>query len=162
MKALVGILGCTIIFISLTACSQSTVKDQIMATTTKAIDAIRIGDLEKFEALIENLGTLDREVIPHDVALYRKYIKEYYPHENPPIEITYLFNTNGQMLVKIHIFQDSTNAPIKQGDLRLLFGPTNVAPLSKITGYEVGGIDSFDSTHYHPLSYWQRAGQASQ
>lgn len=133
-----------------------------MATTTKAIDAIRIGDLEKFEALIENLGTLDREVIPHDVALYRKYIKEYYPHENPPIEITYLFNTNGQMLVKIHIFQDSTNAPIKQGDLRLLFGPTNVAPLSKITGYEVGGIDSFDSTHYHPLSYWQRAGQASQ
>ena len=133
-----------------------------MTTTTKVIEAIRKGDLEKFEDLIENLGTLDSAVIPHDVALYRKYIQEYYPHENPPVEITYLFNTNGQMLVKIHIFQDSTNAPIKQGDLRLLFGPTNIAPLSKITGYEVGGIDKFDSTHFHPLSYWQRTGQATQ
>lgn len=133
-----------------------------MATSTKVIEAIREGDQEKFEALIEKLGTLDREGIPHDVALYRKYIQEYYPHKNPPIEITHLFNMNGQMLVKIHFFQDSANAPIKKGDLRLLFGPTNVAPLSKITGYEVGGIDSFDSTHYHPLSYWQRAGQASQ
>ena len=162
MKTLVGILGSMIIFSCLTACSQSTVKEQITATTIQVIEAIRRGDLEKFEALIKSLGTLDRERISHDVALYRKYIREYYPNKNPPIEITYLFNTNGQMLVKIHIFQDSANAPIKQGDLRLFFGPTNVAPLSKITGYEVGGIDKFDSTHYHPLSYWQRAGQATQ
>jgi len=45
---------------------------------------------------------------------------------------------------------------VANGDLRLLFGPTNLAPLSKITGYEMWGDDRFDSTHYHTYSYWHR------
>lgn len=156
MKILVGIIGSTIILSSLTGCLHSTPKEQITATSTAVIDAIRKGDFPTFEAMISSLGTLDRDMIRQDVVVYQRYLRKYYPLQNPPIEITGLFNTYGQQLVKIRVFQDPRGSLIRKGDLRLLFGPANRIPLSKISGYEVQEMDKVDSIDYHPLSYWHR------
>lgn len=145
---------------SLTGCLQSSTKEQITATSTAVIDAIRKGDSPTFESMISILSTPDRDVIRRDVLVYQRYLRKYYPARNPPIEITDLFNTHGQQLVKIRIFQDPGDSLIKKGDLRLLFGPANQVPLSKISGYEVREMDKVDSIDYHPLSYWQRAKDA--
>ena len=156
MKILAGIIGSTIILSSLTGCLESTTKEQITATSTAVVDAIRKGDSPTFEAMISNLGALDRDMIRQDVTVYQRYLRKYYPIRNPPIEITDLFNTHDQQLVKIHIFQDPKDSLIKKGDLRLLFGPTNRVPLSKISGYEVREMDKIDSIDYHPWSYWHK------
>jgi hypothetical protein len=162
MKILVGIIGSTIILSSLIGCLHLTAKEQITATSTAVIDAIRKGDSPTFEAMISSLGTIDRDVIRQDVVVYQRYLRKYYPVRNPPIEITDLFNTHGQQLVKIPIFQDPKDSLIKKGDLRLLFGPTNQVPLSKISGYEVREMDKVDSIDYHPSSYWQTTKDAYQ
>jgi hypothetical protein len=157
MKLAIAILGTVFIASILPGCAHPTGVKQIITTSTKIIAELRTGDSVQFEAMMDNnLGIIQRNSIPHDVALLKGYLQKYRPDQDPPIEITHLFNTNGQMLVKIHIFNDSANPVGKNGDLRLLFGPTNLAPLSKITGYEMWGDDRFDSTHYHTYSYWHR------
>ena len=88
MKILVGIIGSTIILSSLIGCLHLTAKEQITATSTAVIDAIRKGDSPTFEAMISSLGTIDRDVIRQDVVVYQRYLRKYYPVRNPPIEIT--------------------------------------------------------------------------
>jgi hypothetical protein len=156
VRIIAGIIGLTSVLFSFTGCFQRTEKEQIVTTSTAVIDAIRKGDSSKFDTLLSGLDTMARGTIGRDFALYRKYIQQYWPLQNPPIEITDLFNTHRQLLVKIRIFRDPVDSLIKKGDLRLLFGAANEVPLSKISGYEVQEMDLADSINYHPWSYWQR------
>jgi len=157
------------VFSFLTGCAQSTINDnptikqEITATTTKIIEAVRKGDKDAFEAMIDkNYNIVHPQFISHDISVVRGYIQKYYPNQNPPIEITNLFNMAGQMLVKIHLFQDSTNVILKRGDFRLLFGPISLVPLSRITGYEIRGIARSDSTEFRPYSYWHPTNNSVQ
>jgi len=161
MKITRIIPGLLAIFPCLTGCGQSAnadssaIRKEITTTTTRIIEAVRKGDKDAFEGMIDkNYNIVHPQFISHDISVIRGYIQKYYPNQNPPIEITNLFNMNGQMLVKVCLFQDSANVVLKRGDFRLLFGPTGLAPLSRITGYEIRGTARFDSVEFRPYSYW--------
>lgn len=126
-----------------------------MATSKFIIKAIRNRDVDNFKAAIVNSDTLDRATIGRDIAFYQEFLRDDFSNQDPPIEITNLFNSNYQRLVKIHFFQDPKDSLVKRGDFRLLFGPSDVVPLSKALTYETQEVDLINYINFHPLSYWQ-------
>jgi hypothetical protein len=147
---------CVVLFVvTLVECGQWSESRQILATSKFIIKAIRNRDVDNFKAAIVHSDTLDRVTIGRDMAFYQEYLRDNFFNQDPPIEITNLFNSNYQRLVKIHFFRDPKDSLVKRGDLRLLFGPSDVAPLSKALTYETQEVDLIDSINFHPLSYWQ-------
>jgi len=141
--------------IVLAGCGQWRERRQILATSKFIIKAIRNRDTANFRAAIANSDTLDQATIGRDMAIYDEFIRDDFSGQDPPIEITNLFNSNHQRLVKIHFFRDPKDSLVKRGDLRLLFGPSDVVPLSKASTYETIEVDLVDSINFHPLSYWE-------
>lgn len=69
------------------------------------------------------------------------------------IEITDLYNSLGQKLVKIQMNGDVVENQTKSDmHLDLYFGPPSIAALDKITGYELVQNNS-DSAYFQPISY---------
>ncbi|MHA4808716.1 hypothetical protein ACX0G9_11450 [Flavitalea flava] len=146
-----------IIFLILlfSSCKSQTTNEKILNTATRAVAAIQEGNSEKFISLIRDNG-LDREMIEFDVKRCKGYFDNYQKGISPVIEIKELYNSLGQKLVRVPVYSSANDtARIKEIHLNLLFGPSNLFPLDKLTGYSVVRNNE-DSSKFHPLSYWHR------
>ncbi|WP_110051621.1 hypothetical protein [Chitinophaga sp. S165] len=68
----------------------------------------------------------------------RKYVLTYSSFDRIPVVITDKYDDMGRREVRIPIFKgrDSINN-VKEIELKIYFGPPNLFPLTKITGYEL-------------------------
>ena len=133
---------CLVFINILIGCKAQTNKEKMIITSNKVIEAIRTEDINTFKKLIGvselNVIGKDDEMIEYDVKKYKNLFEKYISGKELQITITDLYNYLGQRIVKIPIYenpQDSTQ--IKEIHLNLYFGPPNIKPLNKISGYEL-------------------------
>jgi len=138
-------------------CKSQTDNEKIFSTSFKVVEAIQNLDTIKFKSLIgvDDLKIIGKneEMIDYDVQKYKKLFQEYLGNRKPIIEITELYNTLGQKLVKIRLHSNTENKNrISEMHIDLLFGPPNINSLDKISGYELVKNNS-DSIEFRP---WPR------
>lgn len=145
------------------SCASQSEEDILLKTSNEAIKAIRDNDPKEFRLLIahDDLKTLGKndELLAFDIKKYNDLFKEYVKQTNVPIELTNTYNFLGQKRVKIPIYENKKDSSISELHLDLLFGPRNMFPLNKITGYILVENNS-DSLDFKPYSYWKGNGIA--
>jgi hypothetical protein len=165
MRIIEGSYIFVIMTFSISAC-KSQPNEKIMDSVTRQVVAsIRAGHVEEFRSLIgpaPSSLSKDDESIRFDIQQYKEVLDEYIGHDSVHIIITDLYNHLGQRLVKIPIYdysKDSTNAKelwvhgVKTLFLELEFGPPNLFPINKISGYDLIRNNS-DSSSFKPKRYW--------
>jgi hypothetical protein len=143
---------------SYTDCKPKATYRRTYNTTYKVIDAIQADDPAKFISLIgvtdlKAIGK-DEEMVRYDIKEYKALFEKYIKGNKPHIEFTQSYNHLGQRLVKVS-FYDNKDSAIRECHLNLLFGPRNVIPLDKISGYELIRNNA-DSINFQHLLYWQK------
>jgi hypothetical protein len=140
-------------------CRSQSTKEKINNTTHEVLKYLKEGDEVGFKKIIgvDDLLVIGKneEMIASDVKIYDSLFNKYFSGKMPDINITNLYNRSGQMQVKIQFYKTDDGKQIKELHLDLLFGPPNIIPLDKLSGYKLVQNDS-DSSSFYPLSYWQR------
>jgi len=137
-----------------------TYEEKIYNTANEIINAILDTNTSKFISLIgvDDLGVIgkNKEMIDFDIKKYQSLFLKYLGKSRPNIQTTELCNSLGQKLVRIPIYKNNDTIPKQQLDLHILFGPSYIAKLNKITGYELI-TNSDDSLDFRPYSYWHKS-----
>lgn len=135
------------------SCHSQTNRAIIDETTHKVITALKNNNSTDFKNLIgvSNLRVIgkDDESIRYDVNRYSLLLNQaFQKNEKVPLDITGLFNGMGQTVVRI-IFPQKLADSLKLISLHLniYFGPPQIVPLGKISGYELIR-DNSDSTEF--------------
>ena len=146
------LIFCGIVFL-LSSCHSLTNREIINETSHKVVEAIKKKNQSDFKNLIgvSNLEVIgkDEESIRNDVNRYNQlFIQALKNNGELPIDITGLFNDLGQTVVRIKLQQSLTDSSgVKSLHLNLYFGPPQIIPLKKISGYELIENNS-DSTEF--------------
>ena len=132
-----------VVVVYLGACNSQSHQEKIRSTSKEVISAIIKNDAHKFESI---LGRQNKtfEMIEYDVNRLNSLFNKYSINNNSEVIITNLYNDLGQQLIRVPISgRDST---IPGLCLNLYFGPPQVMPLNKISGYEIidGGKDPYE------------------
>lgn len=61
------------------------------------------------------------------------------------------------MLVKVGIDEPTSKSTLDKSELWLVFGPVELVPFSKISGYQTMSAPGQESKYFHPASYWKQA-----
>jgi len=146
------LIFCGIVFL-LSSCHSLTNREIINETSHKVVEAIKKKNQSDFKNLIgvSNLEVIgkDEESIRNDVNRYNQlFIQALKNNGELPIDITGLFNDLGQTVVRIKLQQSlADSSGVKSLHLNLYFGPPQIIPLKKISGYELIENNS-DSTEF--------------
>ncbi len=146
------LIFCGIVFL-LNSCHSLTNREIINETSHKVVEAIKKKNQSDFKNLIgvSNLEVIgkDEESIRNDVNRYNQlFIQALKNNGELPIDITGLFNDLGQTVVRIKLQQSlADSSGVKSLHLNLYFGPPQIIPLKKISGYELIENNS-DSTEF--------------
>ncbi|MBI5856783.1 MAG: hypothetical protein HZB42_03950 [Sphingobacteriales bacterium] len=108
-------------------------------TTSKVLDAIRDGDINKFKNLIgvelEVIGK-DEEFVQTDLDEFHLYYNRYIKVMKPNVLLTNEIDHLGSRKVIIQMYKGSDiENNIAEIILELFFGPPNMVPLNKISDY---------------------------
>jgi len=141
------------VFFLFTGCHSQTSREIIDETTHKVIAALKNKKPTDFKNLIgvSNLRVIgkDDESIGYDVDRYSLLLNQaFYKTEEIPFDITGLFNRIGQTVVRIKFPKSvADSSGVKSLHLNIYFGPPQIVPLRKISGYELIQ-DNSDSTEF--------------
>lgn len=133
---------CGLVFL-FSSCHSQTNREIINETTHKVVEAIKNKNQSYFKNLIgvRNLEIIgkDDESIGYDVNRYNQLFTQALKNNGElPIDITGLFNGLGQTVVRIKLPQSvADSSGVKSLHLNLYFGPPQIVPLKKISGYEL-------------------------
>ena len=150
------LIFCGIVFL-LSNCHSLTNREIINETSHKVVEAIKKKNQSDFKNLIgvSNLEVIgkDEESIRNDVNRYNQlFIQSLKNNGELPIDITGLFNDLGQTVVRIKLQQSLADSlGVKSLHLNLYFGPPQIIPLKKISGYELIENNS-DSTEFKKIN----------
>ena len=148
----ISLIICSLIFL-FSSCRSQTNREIIDETTHKVIDALKSKNPTDFKNLIgvSNLRVIgkDDESIGYDVNRYSSLLNQaFHKTEEVPFDITGLFNGLGQTVVRIKFPQSvADSSGVKSLHLNIYFGPPQIVPLKKISGYELIQ-DNSDSTEF--------------
>jgi hypothetical protein len=133
---------CGLIFL-FSSCLSQTNREIIDETTHKVIAALKNKNSTDFKNLIgvSNLRVIgkDDESIGYDVNRYSLLFNQAFKKTHEiPFDITGLFNGMGQTVVRIKFPQSvADSSGVKSLHLNIYFGPPQIVPLRKISGYEL-------------------------
>ncbi len=145
IKWVIKIYCCLSIFTFLTfiSCKSQTNEEKIQQTTYQLIDILKGNTEEDFLNLIGTDRRQDTELVRFDYIKIKSYINKYLKEDKPEILITNKYTDLGQRLVQVPLYKGyDTIANIKELYLNLYFGPPDIIPLNKISGYALIVIDS--------------------
>ncbi len=109
-------------------------------TSNKVIDVFEENRETDFIRMIgpESIMIKDEEKVHWVFERVRKYVLAYSSFDRIPVIVTDKYDDLGRLEVRMPIFKgrDSINN-VKEMELKIYFGPPNLFPLTKITGYEL-------------------------
>lgn len=135
------------------SCHSQTNREIIDETTYKVITALKNNNSIEFKNLIgvSNLRVIgkDDEAIRYDVNKYSLLLNNAFQKKDEvPFNITGLFNEMGQTVVRIKFPKKLADSlRVTSLHLNIYFGPPQIVPLGKISGYELIK-DNSDSTQF--------------
>jgi hypothetical protein len=125
--------------VCLSACNRETVEDKMRKTTSKVITSIEKDQFTEFRFFIGpqllSIGK-DDELVFDDFTKFKGLLGRS-GDRGVIINITDLYNDKGQRMVDIPVESTAATSPDSIYHLNLFFGPPNVFPLNKITGYKL-------------------------
>jgi len=135
-----GNLVLLFMLMNMCACHRPTRQEEILKTSNEVISALKENRESDFNRLIgvklDMMGK-DEELLHWDYTQMRELISKYSNFDLLPIRITNEFN-NSRLLVEIPVFKrKDTLSNIKEVKLILFFGPPQLVPLNKISGYDL-------------------------
>lgn len=142
MKKIVGSISFFLLMISFNSCKSQSNEQKIKVTGMKVVDAIRNNNASDFKSLIgvTNLRVIgkDDESIVNDVKRLNLLFKRYLSNSEVEMKLPSVFNNIGQMPLQISIIKKGGDSlGINEMHLNLYFGPPDIVPLNKISGYEL-------------------------
>ncbi|MGO4288732.1 hypothetical protein [Chitinophaga sp. RAB17] len=121
-------------------CSRETEEDKMRRTTNDIVATIEKDQFTDFRFFIGPkllfIGKDDVRVFD-DFTKFKGLLGASGEKKDITINITDLYNDMGQRIVDIPIKSAHTTSPDSIYHLNLLFGPPNIFPLNKITGYKL-------------------------
>lgn len=127
-----------VVFIS--GCASETEGDKMRRTAVAIVATIEKDQFTDFRFFIGpkllSIGKDDGQVFD-DFAKFKGLLGTSGEKEGIIINITDLYNDKGQRIVDIPINSVHATSPDSIYHLNLLFGPPNIFPLNKITGYKL-------------------------
>lgn len=123
------------------SCQNTNQEESIDLTAKKIIHSIKDGNIEEFINLIGTSAKNDTELREADFSKLKYYVDKY--NVTDTFRITDKYTPLMKRLIEIPIFNgyDTINN-IKKITLVLYFGPPDIVPLNKISGYKLLIIDT--------------------
>lgn len=153
------------------SCRGQSNEEKMRMVTKQIISSIQKDDANTFISLVggDNLDIISKtdEMVKYDVHQFNGLFMKYSGLDNPKFAVTNLYNNLGKRVVRIFIYDySSDNTGIKRDlyvpgvtelHLNIYFGPPNFIPLNKISGYSLIRNNS-DSSEFKPYEYWKKGG----
>ena len=125
----------------LVKCKSQTNEEKMQTTSKDIVKMIRNGQVKEFEkSLGVDLLTMgkDEESLKRDVDSCQKYLNKYKKDNDPDLIITNEYNHLGMLKVIVPLLPEThIEEGIVKAQLELFFGPPQMVPLDKISGFNL-------------------------
>ncbi|PWV56455.1 hypothetical protein C7475_101971 [Chitinophaga sp. S165] len=133
-------IGIFVLVLCLCSCERLSQEQRMLKTSNEVVDVFEENNEADFIRMIgpDLRYMTDEERVHWVFEDVRKYVLTYSSFDRIPVVITDKYDDMGRREVRIPIFKgrDSINN-VKEIELKIYFGPPNLFPLTKITGYEL-------------------------
>jgi len=158
---------CFFLLTALAGCNAQSQEDKILEVSRNDVHAIANNNPTMFMSILDKdlaVYLKTPEMVTSDVDKFNKLFAAYLKDKEPGVELTELYNFLGQRLVRIPIYDnekdtkqtDSLYLPnAKKVTIDLYFGPPDIKPLNRLSGYELV-INDENIDRFQPYEHWRR------